>query len=253
MLQVQWILESIFARMGVQFIARNFGNGGLGTVHNGMAAGDIYGQDVDMLMWDSGMTEKTKGQIDLFHRQGLLASPHKVPVLWTKSWKIAVAYNLAAGVEVGIPGSGMKGLNYSSTYEDLVAQPFAARYLKCNGQIKPVCGKNRYDGVCWIDRPDVIPQQQQNDVPGGRASWHPGNREHQLFGRVLAYTILEATKDALKLWKDFPGWVLPDETWHMAAHYHGLRERIASMPLEKYYCKTFGALDFVCKYPVKVK
>jgi hypothetical protein len=29
-LQVQWILEAVFARMGVKHEARNFGNGGLG-------------------------------------------------------------------------------------------------------------------------------------------------------------------------------------------------------------------------------
>ena len=97
MLQVQWILESVFARMGVQFVARNFGNGGLGTVHNRIAAGDIYGQDVDMLMWDSGMTEKNNRDIELMHRQGLLASPHKIPVLWTQSARIAREYNQAAG------------------------------------------------------------------------------------------------------------------------------------------------------------
>ena len=62
-LQVQWILEPIFARMGVEMIARNFGNGGLGMIHNAMAAGDIYGHDVDMIMWDSGMTESNNTNI----------------------------------------------------------------------------------------------------------------------------------------------------------------------------------------------
>jgi hypothetical protein len=45
-LQVQWILEAVFARLGVRHQARNFGNGGLGTVQNGMGSGSVYGPDV---------------------------------------------------------------------------------------------------------------------------------------------------------------------------------------------------------------
>jgi hypothetical protein len=53
-LQVQWIVESIFARLGVRHQSRNFGMGGLGTTQNGLATKAIYGYDVDMLLWDSG-------------------------------------------------------------------------------------------------------------------------------------------------------------------------------------------------------
>jgi hypothetical protein len=45
-LQVQWILEALFARLGVRHQARNFGNGGLGTVQHGMGSGSVYGPDV---------------------------------------------------------------------------------------------------------------------------------------------------------------------------------------------------------------
>jgi hypothetical protein len=54
-LQIQWILEGVFARLGVKHEARNFGMGGLGTSQNGMAASSIYGHDIDFLHWDSGM------------------------------------------------------------------------------------------------------------------------------------------------------------------------------------------------------
>ena len=53
-LQVQWILEAVFARLGVRHQSRNFGMGGLGTTQNGIATKAIYGYDVDMLLWDSG-------------------------------------------------------------------------------------------------------------------------------------------------------------------------------------------------------
>lgn len=51
-LQVQWILEAVFARLGVRHQARNFGLGGLGTLQSGLATKAIYGPDVDVLMWD---------------------------------------------------------------------------------------------------------------------------------------------------------------------------------------------------------
>jgi hypothetical protein len=53
-LQVAWIMEPIFARLGVKHQSRNFGNGGLGTQQNAIAGGSLYGPDVDLLMWDSG-------------------------------------------------------------------------------------------------------------------------------------------------------------------------------------------------------
>jgi hypothetical protein len=63
-------MEPIFARLGVLHQSRNFGNGGLGTAHNGIAAGSTYGPDVDLLMWDSGMTEGRDAHVlDMFARQ----------------------------------------------------------------------------------------------------------------------------------------------------------------------------------------
>jgi hypothetical protein len=63
-------MEPIFARLGVLHQSRNFGNGGLGTAHNGIAAGSTYGPDVDLLMWDSGMTEgRDTAVLDMFARQ----------------------------------------------------------------------------------------------------------------------------------------------------------------------------------------
>jgi outer membrane biosynthesis protein TonB len=54
-LQVQWILEGVFSRLGVRHQSRNFGLGGLGTTQSGLATKSLLGHDVDMLLWDSGM------------------------------------------------------------------------------------------------------------------------------------------------------------------------------------------------------
>lgn len=79
-LQVQRALEPLFARLGVYHISRNVGMGGLGTAHNSLGSASIYGGDNAILWWDSGMTENSMPQKDLFVRQGLL-SPEKVPLL----------------------------------------------------------------------------------------------------------------------------------------------------------------------------
>ena len=54
MMQFHKVMEPIFARLGVKLITRNVGMGGLGTVQNGIGSGSIYGDEVDLLIWDSG-------------------------------------------------------------------------------------------------------------------------------------------------------------------------------------------------------
>eukprot|EP00980_Cylindrotheca_fusiformis_P007548 scaffold1561_cov129-Cylindrotheca_fusiformis.AAC.40 len=53
MMQFHKVLEPIFARLGVKLITRNVGMGGLGTIHNGLGSGSIYGDEVDLLIWDA--------------------------------------------------------------------------------------------------------------------------------------------------------------------------------------------------------
>jgi hypothetical protein len=47
-------MAPIFARLGVKLITRNMAQGGMGTVHSSMGSGSIYGNEVDLLIWDSG-------------------------------------------------------------------------------------------------------------------------------------------------------------------------------------------------------
>lgn len=54
MMQFHKIMAPIFARLGVKLITRNISQGGMGTVQNSIAAGDIYGSEMDLLLWDSG-------------------------------------------------------------------------------------------------------------------------------------------------------------------------------------------------------
>jgi hypothetical protein len=81
-LQVQRVLEPILARIGITHKSHNFGMGGLGTIQNALGMLSLYGNGIDVLMWDSSMTEGDAPSKDLFARIGILSGTKKVPVLW---------------------------------------------------------------------------------------------------------------------------------------------------------------------------
>jgi hypothetical protein len=66
-------------------------------------------------------------------------------------------------------------------------------------------------------------------MPGSQVSWHPGFRWHQLVGRILAYTVLTGLKDAIAIWKEAEGHVLPDEEWHVASYYDNIRNKVKNL------------------------
>ena len=53
-MQFHKIMYPVFARLGVKLVTRNFGMGGMGTIHNGIGSGSIYGDEIDLILWDSG-------------------------------------------------------------------------------------------------------------------------------------------------------------------------------------------------------
>lgn len=54
MMQFHKVMYPVFARLGVKLITRNMAQGGLGTIQAGLGSGSIYGDEVDLLLWDSG-------------------------------------------------------------------------------------------------------------------------------------------------------------------------------------------------------
>jgi hypothetical protein len=53
-LQIQRVLEPIFARLGVTMTAHCLGMGSMGTIQNAIGMRDLYGGDIDVLIYDSG-------------------------------------------------------------------------------------------------------------------------------------------------------------------------------------------------------
>lgn len=144
-LQVQWILEAVFSRLGVRHQARNFGNGGLGTIQHGLATSGVFGPDVDFLMWDSQMTEKEGQALDVFARQGALGGA-KVPVVWGIFNDISAFLHDQADMDVGVQGSAMYGIPLQESVEQIEKLPWAAQYVSCSGEMWGICRENEYTG-----------------------------------------------------------------------------------------------------------
>jgi hypothetical protein len=249
-------MEPIFARLGVKHQSRNFGNGGLGTQHNAYAGGSIWGPDVDMLMWDSGMTEGGYREPDLMIRQGMLGGL-KVPVLWNFNHPTLITYHEQADVDVILNGAysaARSGVPQQDTLEDIDKTVWASKFLKCSASLKGHCRGNEYNGTCWVPRPDVTPATRQNPAPGGRAGWHPGNRIHQILGRTLSMTILFALHDALTMWSEADAYQLEDQVWHVTNYYENQRTKVQALDPKITGCGAFEDIDlgWVCKVPLKV-
>ena len=150
----------------------------------------------------------------------------------------------------------MSGIPKSSSQEDLDKTAWAARYLSCGNEIqKSLCAPNLYNGTCWIERDDFTPLKEQGTSIPSRTSWHPGNRVHQLNGRILAFTLLKALHEVLTEWSETEGQVLPDEAWHITAYYDNIRRKVTELsPSKSGKCSHLAkyGFEFLCKVPFKV-
>jgi hypothetical protein len=87
------------------------------------------------------------------------------------------------------------------------------------------------------------------------SGWHPGNRVHQLNGRVITFALLQALKEALVLWNETEGYNVTDDQWHITSHYENVRKNVydhshegACNDLEK---TGVPGISLMCKFPMK--
>eukprot|EP00535_Pseudo-nitzschia_heimii_P007515 CAMPEP_0197188352 /NCGR_PEP_ID=MMETSP1423-20130617/17661_1 /TAXON_ID=476441 /ORGANISM="Pseudo-nitzschia heimii, Strain UNC1101" /LENGTH=873 /DNA_ID=CAMNT_0042640159 /DNA_START=22 /DNA_END=2643 /DNA_ORIENTATION=+ len=253
-LQVQWILEAVFSRLGVRHQSRNIGLGGLGTTQTGVATKQILGHDVDMLMWDSGMTEKEPKARDMFFRQGILGGG-KVPMLMTLSSRHDVMSMLNKNADADIFMLGDQSvIAEANTLDEVKELPWASQYVRCGSEISGICRDNEYMGQCWIERDDFEPPTKQGKI-GGRAKWHPGNRKHQIIGRSIAFIILQALKEVLTMWNDAKDYNLADDTWHVTSMYDNTRSKVEKLGPDVGSCNQYKDefTDFMCNTAVKAR
>jgi hypothetical protein len=202
-MQFHKVMEPVFSYLGVQLISRNLAQGGLGTIQSALGSADIYGDEVDFMVWDSGMTEGRDGKaVDMYGRQSLLG--HRVPVLWNLNPDLLEMYHEHCDADVGLCGTGEVGIAATEDEAHADKLPYALQYYKCDREHDEMCRDHKYNANCWVDRPDVTPPTKQGNKPDNQVQvpWHPGFRRHQLTGRILAYTVLTGLKEAIGTWKN---------------------------------------------------
>ena len=252
---IHQILSPVFARLGVYFNVHNFGFGGLGTIQNALASGSLYGDEIDLLMWDSGMTEGGAQDQDIFVRQAFLAGK-RMPVIWGSGNRPQLLWwHENTGIEVAeLIGykSGERGLRETVDMVQVNDVPWAVRFMNCGPAVRSECKALRYNTTCWIPRDDVQPPVEQIKLVKGRAGWHPGNREHLLEGRILAVNILYATLKAIRTWKETDGYAIEDSAWHMTDHYENIKEKLAAIISSKSgACYDTKLPSRVCDLPMQ--
>eukprot|EP00934_Nitzschia_sp_Nitz4_P003294 Nitzschia sp. Nitz4//scaffold75_size92586//3848//6839//NITZ4_004837-RA/size92586-augustus-gene-0.86-mRNA-1//-1//CDS//3329557651//3284//frame0 len=246
MMQFHKIMAPIFARLGIKLVTHNFSMGGLGSLHSTLGMSKIYGDDIDLLLWDTGMTEgKDHKAIDLFIRQGLLGGK-RIPVIWGSELKYDIfkLFHEEADVDIGEYGLAQDNLPVITSPKQIESLPWAARYMKCADAVETICtSEPRFCVLCWEEREDGIePETKQRDAPRGQVSWHPGWRVHQLVGRNLAFAVLRALQTAIDLWVDevYGGPPLADEEWHVTDYYENTRSKLLAMNETLGWCHEYA-------------
>jgi len=253
LMQFHKVMKPIFRQLGVNLVSRNQAQGGLGTIQSSLGFNSIYGSDIDLMLWDSGMTENNHPEhIDLFFRQALMVEG-RVPVVWGAGGKFDLLkmYNEETGADIGEYGIGWSGIPETKDENQLKALPWATQHLKCDDERPDLC-KHPYKfcATCWIDRPDKIyPAQRQYDAPHGQVRWHPGWRQHQLQGRVLAFALLKALKDSAILLRKNKADVVPN----MTTYYDNIRSKVKTIDpsLGSCYSINTSIPERICRTPMK--
>ena len=228
MMQFHYIMEPVLAKLGVRLVSRNMAMGGVGTLGSAMGGADIYGE-ADIMIWDSQMTEREKGLHDLFNRQAIL-SGERVPVLLQPNMydieeQSENTYNWGGGDTIPIRSDFDTGLLQKTVDEEQAQSlPYAVRYMGCESGNDGLCKDHIYNSECWVRRSDYNPPKKlkMEKHVGGRASWHPGNRVHQLIGRKWSLIVLYALEKALKDWEsgiEADGMPLAEKYWHVGPEY----------------------------------
>eukprot|EP00558_Chaetoceros_sp_UNC1202_P010884 CAMPEP_0197243762 /NCGR_PEP_ID=MMETSP1429-20130617/9101_1 /TAXON_ID=49237 /ORGANISM="Chaetoceros sp., Strain UNC1202" /LENGTH=881 /DNA_ID=CAMNT_0042704027 /DNA_START=58 /DNA_END=2703 /DNA_ORIENTATION=- len=230
------IMETVFHKLGMRLIAKNMAMGGLGTTHFSFGQSTLYGEK-DVLMWDSGMTENSLPDEEFYHKQGLLGG-ERVPIIFgskPSDLETATDGNFWYGGEVGGVGLNSMGFVPLTTGIDQVETlPYAARYMKCDATVGAMCGSrgmDKFHASCWEPRSDVNATVKQRPQPSGQASWHGGDRWHQIVSRKHILLFLKAFEKAFEVWEkgiEDDGFPLKETYWHVGGHYTNVRDKLTS-------------------------
>jgi hypothetical protein len=172
-------VQDIFAACGIDFVGRNHAMGGTAIApETAICTKEVFGMDIDVLLWDSGMTDgKQDWRMLMYYlRAGTLAQQPAI-----------VGYNLGQGHNGGRPkavqaaeDTGMPAFvldhteegkihkaipnTFGLSEEEIAAMPPFVRHFKCGGQKEkgePGCAKEKFNQTMCFPRPFMT-------------SWHGG-------------------------------------------------------------------------------
>lgn len=229
------------------------GLGGLGTLQTGLGAGPILGKNADIVMWDSGMTEREAYAPDMLWSQSILAGD-RAPMLLNGGSLDAFHNGVDADVAKIYIDPDLALIPKTTNATQVETLPWASRYHHCSRQMHDICETNKYHGECWVERDDFTPAEPQDPTPGGRAGWHPGDRTHQLKGRAIAFFILRALKKGLADWASVDNFSLPDSAWHMHDYIQNIKQKLSGSETPVGHCGEIApSLVRACNLPMQAR
>ena len=260
-MQFHRIMEPVFKRLNIKLVTRHMGQENVGSLQSALGSGSIFGEDVDMIIWDSeDADEVERAGFDLLARQALL-SEGRVPVIWGGNFDVLKTLHEEVGADVGQHGWGWNGVELTKDDNQVKDLPWAVQYLKCEEGKEALCDKNenKFLTQCWVDRDDVDPPTKQDThLLDGQDENHPGFRQHQLLGRVLAYTVLSAMQEAISTWSEVTitsGHPLVGDYWHMTDYYSQIREKVKKLDASVGFCRDLKKYvpERLCTTPMKAR
>jgi hypothetical protein len=171
MMQFHKVLEPVFSLLGVELRSHNFAQGGLGTLQHSLGFSSIYGDNIDFMIWDSGMTEgRDPIVLDLFWRQAILSGDRVPFLMGAGSVGHLLYFNQNVDADFGNYGDAIVGLPTCIDEIHCDKFPWATRYIKCGEESLQMCGNHKFLANCWVEREDVTPTEPQDPNPGSQVS-----------------------------------------------------------------------------------
>jgi hypothetical protein len=203
-------LQPLFASaVNVQFVGRNYAMGGTAAAPEiAWCAKEIFGTDLDVLVWDFGMTDGSRAlwKQALYHVRGSLVGSHRhhAPPIHLafhagSSRAEGGRYNIVqrmeeAGVGALISSEAVMDAalaaipdSFGLSDAGIAALPEFVQNFRCDTQIEngdPYCKSTKY-------HLEQCPERKF------QTNWHPGWKWHALMGYLSAFFVIDVLKDAL--------------------------------------------------------